>query len=317
HDIGHPPFGHNGERALDEISAGRGGFEGNAQTLRTLVRLEPKVDGGGLNLTRASLDACCKYPWPAQRDPHRRKYGVYAEDLGAFEWLRRGAPPGRRCLEAQVMDWSDDVAYSVHDVEDGILAGRIRLSALSDRTERAALATLAATHFGADRAACEEAGERLLGLPVVASVAATGPPGPSAAGQVALKRLTSELVSRFAGAAVDATRARYGEGTLARYAADLIVPPLVGAEVALLKAVAVRYVMADPARLRMQAEQRELLAELADAIAAGAPDTLAGPLAEAWLAAPDDMARWRVVIDQIAALTDQQAAAWHRRLRRP
>ncbi|MBO0871781.1 MAG: deoxyguanosinetriphosphate triphosphohydrolase, partial [Pseudonocardia sp.] len=127
----------------------------------------------------------------------------------------------------------------------------------------------------------------------------------------------SELVSRFAGAAVDATRARYGEGPLVRYAADLVVPPLAAAEVALLKAVAVRYVMADPARLRMQAEQRELLAELADAIAGGAPDALAEPLAEAWLAAPDDMARWRVVIDQVAALTDQQAAAWHRRLRRP
>jgi dGTPase len=317
HDIGHPPFGHNGERALDEISAGRGGFEGNAQTLRTLVRLEPKVDGGGLNLTRASLDACCKYPWPASSGDGRRKYGVYAEDLDAFEWLRRGAPPGCRCLEAQVMDWSDDVAYSVHDVEDGILAGRIRLSALSGRAERAALATLAATHFGADRAACEEAGQRLLGLPVVASVAAMNPVDPSAAGQVTLKRLTSELVSRFAGAAVDATRARYGERPLARYAADLVVPPLVAAEVALLKAVAVRYVMADPARLRMQAEQRELVAELADAIAAGAPDTLAGPLAEAWLAAPDAIARWRVVIDQVAALTDRQAIAWHRRLRRP
>jgi dGTPase len=197
HDIGHPPFGHNGERALYEILAGvagfEGGFEGNAQTLRTLVRLEPKVDGGGLNLTRASLDACCKYPWAVPPDGWR-KYGVYAEDLAAFEWLRRGAPPGRRCLEAQVMDWSDDVAYSVHDVEDGILAGRIRLSALGDRGERAALATLAATHFGADRAACEEAGERLLGLPVVASVAAARPLDRSTAGQVALKRLTSELV---------------------------------------------------------------------------------------------------------------------------
>ncbi len=323
HDIGHPPFGHNGERALDEVAvrrAGLEGFEGNAQTLRTLVRLEPKVDGGGLNLTRASLDACCKYPWPAEparsagpaRPAVGRKYGVYADDLPAFEWLRDGAPDGRRCLEAQVMDWSDDVAYSVHDVEDGILAGRIRLSALADRRERGALAELAATHFGADRAACEEAGLRLLALPVVAAVA--NRPDPSAAGQVALKRLTSELVSRFAGAAADATRAVYGHRPLARYAADLVVPPLVAAEVALLKAVAVRYVMADPARLRMQAEQRELLTELTEAIAAGAPDTLAAPLAEAWLAASDDAARWRVVIDQVAALTDQQAHAWHLRL---
>src|SRR5262249_2635134 len=155
---------------------GHGGFEANAQTLRTLVRLEPKTDGGGLNLTRASLDACCKYPWP--RRPGLRKYGVYADDMAAFEWLRAGAPARRRCLEAQVMDWSDDVAYSVHDVEDGILAGRISLAALADPAELAVLAALAATHFGADRAACEDAGERLLKLPVVSAAV---PLDPSAA----------------------------------------------------------------------------------------------------------------------------------------
>src|SRR4051794_39236436 len=113
HDLGHPPFGHNGETALAQAARGCGGFEGNAQTLRVLTRLEAKVPGAGLNLTRASLDATCKSPWP--RRPGERKFGVYADDAPVFGWLRAGSGGGdRRCLEAQVMDWADDVAYSVH-----------------------------------------------------------------------------------------------------------------------------------------------------------------------------------------------------------
>ena len=142
-----------------------GGFEGNAQTLRILMRLEPKVDGTGLNLTRATLDAACKYPW--LRRSGLRKFGAYADDAALLAWVRDGAPPGRCCLEAQIMDWADDVAYSVHDVEDGILAGRIDLATLAVPGERAALVELAARHFGAEPDALEAAADALLALPVV------------------------------------------------------------------------------------------------------------------------------------------------------
>src|SRR6266498_2866845 len=243
HDIGHPPFGHNGERALDDAAQDCGGFEGNAQTLRILTRLEPKIAGHGLNLTRASLDAATKYPWP--RIAGTVKFGVYEDDLPVFDWLRDGTLARRRCLEAQIMDWADDVAYSVHDVEDGVRAGRISVAELTDPVERAAVAGLAAKHFSTEPvSALEDAARELLRLPFVAEVTPAEYDG-SLGAQVALKRLTSELVGRFASAAVTATRREHGGGALTRYGADLVIPPRVAAEVALLKAVALRYVMSD------------------------------------------------------------------------
>jgi dGTPase len=312
HDIGHPPFGHNGERALDEVAQSCGGFEGNAQTLRILTRLEPKIAEHGLNLTRASLDAATKYPWP--RTAGTGKFGVYEDDRPVFDWLREGAPARRRCVEAQVMDWADDVAYSVHDVEDGVRAGRIAVRELTDPVERAAVADLAAKYFSAEPvSALEDAARDLLRLPAVADFVAAGYDG-SAGAQVALKRLTSELVGRFVSAAVTATRSAHGDGTLIRYAADLVVPPRVAAEVALLKAVALRYVMSDRKRLALQARQRELLAELVAELTDRGADALEAAFVPTWHHAAGDAERLRVVVDQVASLTDAQAVSWHRAL---
>jgi dGTPase len=317
HDLGHPPFGHNGEDALNAASQGCGGFEGNAQTLRVLTRLEAKVIGpdgrsAGLNLTRAGLDATCKYPWFRLAD--QRKFGVYGDDAEIFHWLRQGAPDGRRCLEAQVMDCADDVAYSVHDVEDGIYGGYVSLGPLrADPAERAALAADVATVYSAESPA-DLAGvlAELLADPVFEPLAAYDG---SHRAQAALKRMTSVLTGRFVSGAITATRAEHGPGPLRRYAADLVVPRLVQVEVALLKGIALRYVMRRPGAGTAYLRQQEILTELVAVLAERAPEGLDPVFAPLWRAAGDDAARLRVVIDQVASLTDPGAQAWHRHLK--
>jgi dGTPase len=317
HDLGHPPFGHNGETVLDTVAAACGGFEGNAQSLRLLTRLEAKsfaADGrsAGLNLTRAALDAAVKYPWP--RRTGDRKYGVYEDDLPVFAWVRERAPGERLCFEAQVMDWSDDVAYSVHDLEDGLHAGHVELDALADPAERRAVCALTASLY-CDDASADELEARF-------AVLLAEPYWPrrfdgTLRTLAALKNLTSELIGRFCRAAERATHAAYGPGPLTRYAADLVVPRAQRLECALLKGVAAHYVMRRESHTRTQERERELIAELVNSLSADAPRLLTPVFRGFYEEASDDAGRLRAVVDQVASLTDTAALTWHDEIHGP
>ena len=316
HDLGHPPFGHNGEKALSEWSLDIGGFEGNAQTLRLLTRIEPKVFGPdgqsyGLNLTRASLDASCKYPWPEQQgipDPSgRSKFGFYADDLPAFEWLRQGAPDRQKCVEAQVMDLSDDIAYSVHDFEDAIVSGYLDVPALGSRVNHDELVDSMFEWIGGELSHDEliAAFDRLDSLDSWIESWNGG-----RIDLARLKNLTSQLIGRFAHEAVHATRAAYPSGSLIRFGANVVVPRGTQAEIAVLKGIVAANVMKTNSRQPIYVEQREILTELAEALLAD-PSRLDAGFAADWNSAADDAARKRVVVDQVASLTDQSAMRWH------
>lgn len=323
HDLGHPPFGHNGEKALDAVAAECGGFEGNAQTLRLLARLEhkksfPDGSSAGLNLTRAALDAACKYPWVREDAPLKpngkrsKKFGVYADDLPVFRWFREGVPGMRKSMEAQVMDLADDISYSVHDVEDGVVNTAFQLRWVTEHAEhrRRVVETTRDWYLpGGDLAEIEAALARLESLDVwVAEMDGTR------RALAAMKDMTSQLIGRFCAAAFEATREVFGNEPLTRHGADVVVPAETEHEIAVMKGIAAAFVMTAEQRQPLYARQRELLAELVDLLQSTGDRYLDPMFAADWREAPDDVARARVVIDQVASLTDSTAIEWHRTL---
>ncbi len=327
HDLGHPPFGHNGETELNAAAAHIGGFEGNAQTLRLLVRLEPKVyndddaTSAGLNLTRATLDATCKYPWRTHEAPLKpdgtrsQKFGVYEDDLPVFTWMRQGAPERTKCLEAQVMDLADDISYSVHDVEDAVAAGMLRLSRLADPRQRERVFENTRNWYlhGVEDSVLDAALSRLEAAPEW-----VGEMNGSRRALAHLKDMTSQLIGRFAMSAVAATRQVTGQGALTRYAASLVVPRETVEEIAVLKGLAVTYMMNVRDSQPIYDNQREILRVLVSALMDSDGRFLSPAFAGDWHAVGDgpgaEDARLRIVVDQIASLTDTSALRLHNRI---
>lgn len=320
HDLGHPPFGHNGESALNLWAADIGGFEGNAQTFRILTRLETKIfdNAGvsrGLNLTRASLDAATKYPWElseAKAYGNEVKFGVYEDDREVFNWMREGAPAGVKCVEAQIMDFADDVAYSIHDFEDSVVEGLLDSKVINDLGSKEQLLEEVSKWAGGMHSAAEleEAFSELRKNEYWLSDFDS-----SAKSLARLKNLTSDLIGSFVSRTIESVMAHSDRKTITRYGGSIIVPMEVRSEIAVLKGLVASQVMTLGERQPFYDNQRQLLIELAEELLSRGESALDPLSQEAYRRAQNPTARKRVVVDAVASLTDPAAVDLHQQLR--
>ena len=305
HDLGHPPFGHNGEEALHKASLDIGGFEGNAQTFRLLTRLESKTirDGRsiGLNLTRATLDAATKYPWAF--DGKNPKFGFYEEDKEIFDWVRLNAKSQTKVFEAQVMDIADDIAYSVHDIEDAIYGQHFSPLALDSEPEFKEVIKLAATEYAS------EINEDNLNKALNSLIKQSWWVKSFTATQVdmaALKNMTSHLIGKFTEEIEQATKAGNKAENFTRYNANLIVPLETKAQIAVLKAVVNLFVMQRKGAAENYAKEQDLILNIVDGLQNN-PQKLDPQFKHQFENAGSSKEAKRAVIDQVASLTDSSA----------
>ena len=305
HDLGHPPFGHNGEEALHKASLDIGGFEGNAQTFRLLTRLESKTirDGRsiGLNLTRATLDAATKYPWAF--DGKNPKFGFYEEDKEIFDWVRLNVKSQTKVFEAQVMDIADDIAYSVHDIEDAIYGQHFSPLALDSEPEFKEVVKLAATEYASeiDEDNLNKALNSLIKQSWwVKSFTATQ------VDMAALKNMTSHLIGKFTEEIEQATKAGNKAENFTRYNANLIVPLETKAQIAVLKAVVNLFVMQRKGAAENYAKEQDLILNIVEGLQNN-PQKLDPQFKHQFDNAGSSKEAKRAVIDQVASLTDSSA----------
>jgi dGTPase len=305
HDLGHPPFGHNGEEALHKASIDIGGFEGNSQTFRLLTRLESKtIRNGrslGLNLTRATLDAATKYPWGF--DGKNSKFGFYVEDKEIFNWVRKNADHKNKVFEAQVMDIADDIAYSVHDIEDAIHGHHFNPSALSSTSEFNEVINLAKSEYASDIDS-EQLSQSLNFLVNqnwwVKSFNATQ------VDMAALKNMTSHLIGKFTEEIEKATKLNNDAVNLTRYNANLFVPLETRSQIAVLKAIVNLFVMQRQGAAENYAKEQELILAIVNGLERN-PIKLDPQFKFQYDNALSDNEGKRAIIDQVASLTDSSA----------
>jgi len=312
HDLGHPPFGHIAEERLEANAVDAGGFEGNAQSFRILTRLAVQArNPRGLNLTRHTLNGVLKYPW-ARAEAGGKKWGLYDDDITAFEWVREDSATNEPSLGARLMDWADDLTYAVHDVDDFYRAGLIpldRLAAGEAEVERfrSRLIETRQADSESDADTLVEALSDALSLFKI-NEAYSGTEDQ----RIALRGFGSRLIGRY----VDAVEVR-DPGTPGR--AVLMIDEKLVQQVRALKAATWLYVVRRPSLAVIQHGQRLMIDRLFEwyyqATAPGGDARLLPPAYQERLSPGASSAdRMRLVADLIASLSEQAAVELHRRL---
>ena len=334
HDLGHPPFGHIAETKLDDLVKEYGnadGFEGNPQSFRIVAKLSLRNPGFlGLNLTRATLNAILKYPWFRSTGGglHERKWGAYRSETKEFEWARELGPAGVKSPEAELMDFADDIAYSVHDLDDFFRVGLIPfdriLTAAAARDEFMEKAFDRWRRDGRfddlkDRSELSEAFNGLCNILTLAFRELAQPYDDRREHRAMLRSLTAFLISRYV---TDSIRLRMPDEAGQRCVS---VSRELSLEIKMLKELTWVYVINAPGLATQQHGQRRLIEDLFKILAESAeesnfdifPTRFSERMTEALDKVTGEERRReiaRFVADYISGMTERQAIEIHSRL---
>jgi dGTPase len=322
HDLGHPPFGHAGEDELNLLATEKygleDGFEGNAQSFRIVTRLAELnlTCQCGLDLTRASLNAILKYPKIASavpKKPQPRKFGAYDSDRKLFEWTRFRGPGGdRQSVEAQIMDLADDIAYSVHDVDDFYRAGLLPIDQFAGaQTAFLDFLEMWTAEGGPDLGPAEI--RQLTNL--LELIRLDLPYRGTRSERAGLRSFTSGQIGRFVGAVTLAP------DPVTTWRVD--ISPVRRLEIDFLKRLVWVFVIANSRLATVQAGQRRVVRDLVefyvDAIKRTKLDALPPLFREdaevvTLIEGADSKEAVRLAIDMVATLADEQATRLARRI---
>lgn len=329
HDLGHPPFGHIGEMALDRKcqSAELDGYEGNAQSFRILTKIAVRGErmAEGLQLkSRRTLNGVIKYPW--HRDPSKaggKKWNAYETEADAFAAARQDIPDEAKSLEAELMDWADDITYAVHDLEDFVRAGRVPIARLLDHPRELASFVDAASQQlrkkdeAFDRATAGAAFYDILNLAFGNASHYRG----TARDQHLLNKGCRQLINRYA-----------SHIELSAEPPFVRVPQGIRYEVEMLKQLTWYYVIHHPGLATLQEGHTRLVEDLFDTLVAWLTTAEARSelfrlpmrLRDLYQLTSEEVGRdryksdgarrARAVADYIASLTEDQAVDLHQRL---